>query len=161
MWINALAFFDSDRRLISASADRTLKVWYLEAGAELFTLRGHTDQVQTVTVYGSGTRAISGSHDGTLKIWDLLSGAEVGTLRGHQGIVGQVLEYSQELAVSTSHDHTLRLWEPRTGEALATFSADAPVSACAIAGETIVAGDALGRIHFLQVVRGERQTESA
>ena len=51
MWINALAFFDSNRRLISASADRTLKVWDVERGAELLTLRGHTDQVQTVAVF--------------------------------------------------------------------------------------------------------------
>jgi hypothetical protein len=65
-----------------------------------------------------------------------------------------VLEYSPGLAVSTSHDRTLRLWELQAGKAVATFSADAPVSVCAIAAQTIVAGDALGRIHFLQVVRG-------
>lgn len=155
MWINALAFFDNDRRLISASADRTLKVGDVESGAELLTMRGHTDQVQTAAVLADGTRAISGSHDSTLKIWNLTSGAEVFTLRGHQGIVGHVLEFSPGLAVSTSQDHTLRLWDLQTGEALATFSADGPISVCEMAEEELVAGDALGRIHFLQVLRSK------
>ncbi len=76
------------RRAVSGSGDNTLKVWEslargLGSGAELVTLRGHSDQVKAVAVTPDGRRAVSASEDETLKVWDLESGAELTTLRGH------------------------------------------------------------------------------
>ena len=62
------------RRAVSASADKTLKVWDLESGAELRTLAGHSDWVNGVAVTADGRRAVSASDDNTLKVWDLESG---------------------------------------------------------------------------------------
>jgi WD40 repeat protein len=57
-------------------------------------------------------------------------------------------------AVSASADRTLRVWDLASGRTTATFTADAGVSACAVAvdGITIVAGDGLGRLHFLRLI---------
>jgi WD40 repeat protein len=67
------------RRAVSASDDRTLKVWDLERGRELRTLSGHSDWVRDVAVSGDGRRAVSASEDQTLKVWDLETGALVTT----------------------------------------------------------------------------------
>jgi WD40 repeat protein len=59
---------------VSASLDRTLKVWELETGRELLTLAGHTSRVNAVAVTSDGRRAVSASDDQTLKVWELETG---------------------------------------------------------------------------------------
>jgi putative transposase len=55
-------------------------------------------------------------------------------------------------AVSASWDQTVKVWNPEAGTDVATFSSDAAAECCTIAGEpTIVAGDTLGRVHFLSL----------
>ena len=53
---------------MSASRDRTLKVWDARSGRRLATLAGHAHAVERVAVLPGG-RVASGSHDRTLKIW--------------------------------------------------------------------------------------------
>jgi len=44
------------------------------------------------------------------------------------------------------------VWDLETGQTIATFTCDAAAGCCAFAGEgKIVAGDASGRVHFLQL----------
>jgi WD40 repeat protein len=47
-------------------------------------------------------------------------------------------------------DGTLEVWDLETGMLITTFTCDAAVFCCAFAAnQTIVAGDAVGRVHFL------------
>ena len=49
------------RWAVSASEDKTLKVWDLESGRELCTLTGHSDVVLGVAVTPDGRRVVSAS----------------------------------------------------------------------------------------------------
>jgi WD40 repeat protein len=69
--IEAVALSRDERQAISASKDRTLKVWDLKKGGELRTLIGHAHPVASVAMSGDGRRAVSASYDGNLKAWDL------------------------------------------------------------------------------------------
>ena len=71
------------RLAVSASYDKTLKVWDVESGRELRTLEGHTSFVYGVALSGDGRLAVSASSDKTLKVWDVESGRELRTLEGH------------------------------------------------------------------------------
>ncbi len=55
-------------------------------------------------------------------------------------------------AVSASTDQTLRVWDLETGVLLATFICDGQAYSCAfISHDKVIAGDALGRVHFLEL----------
>ncbi|MFP4007115.1 MAG: WD40 repeat domain-containing protein, partial [Spirulinaceae cyanobacterium] len=133
------------------------KVWNLESGAVERTLTGHSRSVTAVAISADGQRGVSGSHDKTLKVWNLESGAVERTLTGHSDWVWAVaISADGQRGVSGSHDNTLKVWNLATGEIIASFTAEAPLYCCAIApdGVTVVAGDTLGRVHFLRLEGG-------
>jgi len=151
-WVRAVAVTPDGRRAVSASHDGTLKVWDIRSGAELLTLRGHTGWVMAVAVMPDGESVISGSADGSLKLWDLESGDPLLTLRGHTGFVtGVAVAARGRRVVSTSEDHTLKVWDLEEAAVIASFTGDGQLRACALTpdGQTIIAGENSGRIHFL------------
>jgi WD40 repeat protein len=101
-----------------------------------------------------GRRAVSAAWDRTLKVWDLATGAVLHTLESHKdGVSAVAVTPDGRRAVSASGDKTLKVSDLATGAVVATFTADGDVCACAIAqdGVSIVAGDALGRVHVLRL----------
>jgi WD40 repeat protein len=106
-------------RAVSASLDRTLRVWDLETGRCLRTLEGHTHYVDCVSVTPDGLRAVSASWDRTLRVWDLKTGRCLRTLEGHTHYVVCVSVTPDGLrAVSAGLDETLRVWDLETGRCL-------------------------------------------
>jgi WD40 repeat protein len=79
--VTGVAVTPDGKRAVSASADKTLKVWDLETGRVLRTLQGHSDSVPGVAVTPDGQRAVSASHDKTLKVWNLDTGLLIATFR--------------------------------------------------------------------------------
>ncbi len=62
------------RSVVSASRDKTIKVWLLDSGKCSATIRGHSGDVDEVKVTSDGLRLISSSDDGTVRVWDLATG---------------------------------------------------------------------------------------
>jgi len=55
-------------RIISAADDKTIKVWDLETGQRLVTLKSHSDGVTCIQF--NDFYIVSGSYDKTVKLWD-------------------------------------------------------------------------------------------
>jgi WD40 repeat protein len=118
--VTALAVLLPDRRVVSASADGTLRCWDLTIRAQK-PLDGHSNAVLAFAMMGD-RRMLSASSDGTLRIWDLETGQVVGpALQGHSGGVSAVVALGPSRALSGSFDRTLRLWDLDSRECLATF----------------------------------------
>jgi WD40 repeat protein len=152
--VHAAAVAPDGRRAISASGDMTLKVWDLETGDAMLTLAGHARPVRAAAVTPDGRRALSASSDRTLKVWELDTGAVVCTLAGHAGPVRAVaVAPDGRRALSASDDATLKVWDLDSGRIVTSFPAEAPFLSIAVGpdGLTLVAGDALGRVHFLRI----------
>jgi len=121
--VRAVAVTPDGRYTISASNDRTLKVWELETGREVRTLAGHENWVNAVAVTLDGRYAISASDDRTLKVWELETGREVRTLAGHEAwVLAVAVTPDGRYAISASSDRTLKVWELETGREVRTLA---------------------------------------
>jgi WD40 repeat protein len=112
--VNGLALTPDGQHLVSASSDKTLKLWDIASGVCERTLTGHTKWVSAVAVTPDGRDAVSASWDRTLKVWDLRTGALKRTFSGHQGAVLSVaITPDGYWAVSGSSDTTVKVWPIR------------------------------------------------
>jgi hypothetical protein len=84
-WVTACAVTPDGRHVVSASYDKTFKIWELATGRTRATLEGHTRVVTACAVTPDGRHVISASDDKTLKIWELATGRARATLEGHAG----------------------------------------------------------------------------
>lgn len=74
--ITALAFEPGSEILISASSDKTIRLWLvddLDRGGEVrsIVLTGHTGPINTLRLDGGGRLMVSGGGDGAIRVWPL------------------------------------------------------------------------------------------
>lgn len=64
-----VAFNPQGTRLLTASADKTCRVWDTVSGACTQSLEGHTDEIFSCAFNYEGDSIITGSKDNTCRIW--------------------------------------------------------------------------------------------
>src|SRR6266516_735107 len=78
------AVFSPDgKRVVTASDDKTARIWDARSGKSLAVLRGHTDAVVSAAFSPDGKRVVTASEDYTARVWDARSGTSLAVLRGH------------------------------------------------------------------------------
>ena len=121
--VNSAAFSPDGTRIVTASNDKTARLWDAKTGAALATLSGHTDTVWSAAFSPDGTRIVTASDDNTARLWDAKTGAALATLSGHTDTVNSAaFSPDGSRIVTASDDKTARLWDAKTGAALATLS---------------------------------------
>ena len=160
-------------RVLSGSADRTLRVWDVaESPVCTHVMEGHKNWVHAVCDAGDG-RVLSGSDDCTVRLWRLEDCACELVLKGHTGYVTAVCLLPGHRLLSGSDDTTLRVWRLDDGSCERELSGHAGdvTCACVVAGGELavsgsrdktlcvwrVAPDALGRA-CAHVLRGHNNT---
>ena len=118
--VTSAAFSPDGARVVTASDDRTARVWDARTGAELLALKGHTGPRRRGGVQPG--RGAGGDRGGTTtaRVWDARTGAEVcSSSRGTPTSVRSAA-FSPDGArvVTASADGTARVWDARTGAEL-------------------------------------------
>ena len=111
------------QRLLSASTEKTVRLWRIDTGACEATLSGHTSNVNSATWSSDGRRVLSASDDITVRLWDATNGRCVRVLEGHTNTVYTVAWHPTQAYVAASGgvDTTVRLWNVDTGDCLAVL----------------------------------------
>ena len=117
-----LAFYGNNR-LISASEDKSIRIWDVAKGSELdrFVLR--SGRLTSIDFNPNNNFLVSGSSDGIVRLWDLKTKNLLAAFNQHQGIVWSVaFSPSGTHIVSGSEDKTVRFWEIETKALVNTFT---------------------------------------
>ncbi|PTL85852.1 TIR domain-containing protein [Vitiosangium sp. GDMCC 1.1324] len=71
--VNAATFSPDGTRAVTASEDGTARVWDLDTGRSLVSIR-HEAPVLSATFSPDGTRVVTASEDGTARLWSVTTG---------------------------------------------------------------------------------------
>mmetsp|Transcript_1588 Transcript_1588/g.4127 ORF Transcript_1588/g.4127 Transcript_1588/m.4127 type:complete len:883 (-) Transcript_1588:162-2810(-) len=157
--VSACSFSPDGHLVLSASWDKTLKVWNAETGEWVCDFTGHTDWVRTCGFSRDGERIVSGSRDGVVKVWDINNGKCISTLEGHASNVTtcRFLPDSWRV-VSGSDDGTIKVWDTDSGACIRTLTGHTDwVTACGVSsdGLRIVSGSRNNAIKLWDVDGGD------
>ena len=121
--INSVAFSRDGLRVLTASGDKTARLWNAATGQQLRAFKGHQKEVVSVAFSPDGARVLTGSRDTTARLWDAATGEELRTFKGHGGAVHSVAFSPDDGArvLTASGDKTARLWNAATGKELRAF----------------------------------------
>ena len=102
------------RYIVSASRDKTIKIWDLETNECIRTLVGHTDAVKCVEILPT-SQLISCSNDKSIKIWNTGTGECVKTLTGHADLV-TCLKVLPDNRVASGSWKVIKVWDFNSGQ---------------------------------------------
>ncbi len=113
-----LAYTPSGRKLVTGSADQSIKVWEVGTKRPLLNI-GAKAVVLAVAVSPQGDRVVGGMKDGSIVVWSLVDGRSLMHLGPHSGSVRDVtFSPDGSRLVSASWDKTAVVWDTVTGKKL-------------------------------------------
>ncbi|KAG5485841.1 hypothetical protein CUR178_07433 [Leishmania enriettii] len=131
---------------VTASRDRSVRVWNLRSGSCTVMKGGHNGFVLSCDFSPKGNRIVSSSDDRTIKLWNTSTCTKIATLKGHEDKV-YCVKYNPggEYIVSGSCDNTVRVWNAETQSKLVTLKGHTlAVFSCAFShrdnGKYVVSG---------------------
>ncbi|CAG9136678.1 unnamed protein product [Plutella xylostella] len=128
--VNVVDF--DEKYIVSASGDRTIKVWNTSSCEFVRTLNGHKRGIACLQY--RDRLVVSGSSDNTIRLWDIECGQCIRVLEGHEELVrcirasacwratrswcGAYGQWRGDTVSSGSSDNTIRLWDIECGQCI-------------------------------------------
>jgi len=114
-FVYSAAFSPDGTRIVTASDDKTARIWDAASAKEIAVLR-HDDAVHSAAFSPDGSRIVTASNDETARIWDAATATETAVLRGHDDTVNSAaFSLDGSRIVTASGDRTARIWGIASG----------------------------------------------
>lgn len=157
---NSTTTSTNSRYLLSASADKSVRLWSLDTWSCLVIYKGHDHPVWDVTWGPFGHYFLTGSHDTTARLWSTDQIAPLRIFAGHEQDVDCVSFHPNNAYVFTgSSDKTVRMWDVNRGSAVRIFTghtSSITAISCAPSGKTLASADDSGAIMIWDLASGRR-----
>ena len=103
---------------VTASADKSIKVFDVKTGNVVRTLAGHAGAVKAVAVTKDGAKILSGSDDKTFRVWNVADGKPLLTAPPlPAGVTAVAAASNNALAAAGLADGTLKVYDLTTADA--------------------------------------------
>ena len=97
--------------MISGSFDKSIKIWDINTGICLKTLRGHEDYITCLEKISS-TKIVSGSIGNLIKVWDLPTGTCTKTLLCNYNSTSTILKLNMnKIATGSFANSSIKIWD--------------------------------------------------
>lgn len=121
------AYFTADAsRLVTRSADRTVRVWDCDTGKSIRMYPAATVNGKIVDISPDGRRVATIEEDDMdVRVWDLDTGKDVALLTGHKKTIAKAQfdsDGKRLVTVEQFPSNTMRLWNVDTGDLIGTVS---------------------------------------
>ncbi|KAJ3214589.1 POC1 centriolar protein A [Dinochytrium kinnereticum] len=121
--VRTVQFSTDGESLLTASDDKTIKLWSTHRTKFQYTLGGHLNWVRAAKFSPDSRLIVSGSDDKTVKLWDLSSKTCIKSYYDHTGMVTSVAFHpAGTIIASASTDRSIKLFDIRTHKLIQHYS---------------------------------------
>lgn len=157
--VMGIEFSRDGKRLVSGGADKFVRIFDVETGAQLEALEGHTHHVLDVSWKADGSLLASAGADNTIKVWNAATGEQARTIRNTNKEVTAISFIGVgENLVSCAGDAAIRFHRASNGQNYRNFEGarDFVFAAAASRDESLViAGGADGVLRVWNGTNGQ------
>ncbi|KAG0167641.1 U3 small nucleolar RNA-associated protein 13 [Apophysomyces sp. BC1034] len=128
--ITTMAVKPDGKHLVSASRSLQMRIWDLQKGECIRTLKAHEAPIIVMDIDPSSTLVATGSADATVKVWDIDKGYCTHNFKGHGGVVSAIKFHHFEgrwYLVSGADDCQIRIWDLQTRSCIAVLQSHVSV----------------------------------
>jgi WD40 repeat protein len=146
IWVNP-----EGTMIISASLDKTIKIWDPVLLKCTGTLNKHTDGILNISVSVDQKRLLSCGWDSQIIEWDIVSNKIIKIWRGHKNPITHVSYFqNDQKAVSLGSDDSIKVWNTATSECLKTLQYPVKITSrlSLASNQRLYFGDIEGSIHL-------------
>lgn len=122
--VNGLAIEGRTDRMITASSDKSVRLWDRSTRREIAVVGQHSKQALSADISPDGAIAVTGGFDGKLRLWSLDEQSELPAIEVGERITGAAFHPSEPWIAATTIGARVGVWSIE-GEAIASLESGA------------------------------------
>jgi len=158
----SIAFDTWGTKLVAASAEKTLSVFEVNSGDELYKLRGAQGSLISCSFSHDDGLILGAGNERVIRLWSTKTQRDIRNFSGHKNkIFSAVFTYGSKHIVSGSQDRTVRLWDTNSGICINTINCKSSCNYIALScdGDTVISAHLDSKVRIWSLKSGRQLNE--